>query len=92
MTASAYAPRYGRTGSEYLVLEAITQFDFLVGEWTVDVTSKAAATLPSYKGIWRAAKTLDGLGIVNEYDGGATWVPEYLRIEATRQVSAPASR
>ena len=41
-----------------------SQFDFLVAEWTVDVTSKAAATLPSYKGIWRAAKTLDGLGIV----------------------------
>ena len=43
-----------------------SQFDFLVGEWTVDVTSKAPGTPPQYRG-WRAAKTLNGLGIVDEY-------------------------
>src|SRR6266566_1966745 len=41
-----------------------SQFDFLVGEWTVDVTSKAPGTPPQYHGVWRAAKTLNGLGIV----------------------------
>ena len=44
-----------------------SQFDFLVGEWTVDVTSKAPGTPPQYHGVWRAAKTLNGLGIVDEY-------------------------
>ncbi len=44
-----------------------SQFDFLVGEWTVDVTSKAPGTPPRYHGLWRAAKTLNGLGIVDEY-------------------------
>jgi hypothetical protein len=158
-----------------------SQFDFLVGEWTVDVTSKAPGTPPQYHGVWRAAKTLNGLGIVDEYgvadeagrivyagttlrvfdtkaatwtmrymdqfggetgrwselvgvkegqemrveqrgqgpdgrttilkiryynirpnhfswaadrssDGGATWVRDYWRIEATRRVSTPSSR
>ena len=44
-----------------------SQFDFLVGEWTVDVTSKAPGTPPQYHGVWRAAKTLNGLGLVDEY-------------------------
>jgi hypothetical protein len=44
-----------------------SQFDFLVGEWTVDVTSKAPGTPPQYHGVWRAAKTLNGLGVVDEY-------------------------
>ena len=44
-----------------------SQFDFLLGEWTVDVTSKAPGTPPRYHGLWRAAKTLNGLGIVDEY-------------------------
>src|SRR5256885_5545438 len=44
-----------------------SQFDFLLGEWTVDVTSKAPGTPPQYRGVWRAAKTLNGLGIVDEY-------------------------
>lgn len=44
-----------------------SQFDFLVGEWTVDVTSKAPNAPPSYKGVWRAWKTLNGLGIIDEY-------------------------
>jgi len=43
------------------------QFDFLLGEWTVDVTSKAANAPPRYKGTWQARKTLNGLGIVDEY-------------------------
>ena len=158
-----------------------SQFDFLLGEWTVDVSSRAPGTPPRYQGVWRAAKTLNGLGIVDEYgvaddagrivyagttlrvfdtkagkwtmryvdawggetgrwselvgvkegpemhveqrgqaadgrttilkiryyniqpsrfswaadnssDGGATWVRDYLRIEATRRVKAPAPR
>jgi hypothetical protein len=44
-----------------------SQFDFLVGEWTVDVTSKSPATPPQYKAVWRAWKTLNGLGVVDEY-------------------------
>ena len=44
-----------------------SQFDFLIGEWAVDVTSKAANTPPRYKGVWQARKTLNGLGIVDEY-------------------------
>ena len=44
-----------------------SQFDFLLGEWTVDVTSKAANAPPRYKGTWQARKTLNGLGIVDEY-------------------------
>jgi len=44
-----------------------SQFDFLVGEWTVDVTSKGPGTPPQYHGVWHAAKTLNGLGIVDEY-------------------------
>jgi len=44
-----------------------SQFDFLVGEWTVDVTSKAPGAPPQYHGVWRAAKTLNGLGVVDEY-------------------------
>jgi hypothetical protein len=44
-----------------------SQFDFLVGEWTVDVRSKSAATPPQYEAVWRAWKTLNGLGIVDEY-------------------------
>jgi hypothetical protein len=44
-----------------------SQFDFLLGEWTVNVTSKATATPPQYKALWRAWKTLNGLGVVDEY-------------------------
>src|SRR5947207_1498888 len=44
-----------------------SQFDFLVGEWSVDVTSKSPGTPPRYHGVWRAAKTLNGLGMVDEY-------------------------
>lgn len=44
-----------------------SQFDFLLGEWTVDVTSKAPNTPPTYKGVWQAWKTLNGLGIIDEY-------------------------
>lgn len=44
-----------------------SQFDFLVGEWTVDVTSKASSTPPRYQGEWYAWKALNGLGIVDEY-------------------------
>ncbi len=158
-----------------------SQFDFLLGEWSVDVTSKSPGTPPRYHGVWRAAKTLNGLGMVDEFgvsddagrivyagttlrvfdtktatwtmryvdelggatgrwselvgvkqgsemhveqrgqspdgrttilkiryyniqpdhfswsadrssDGGATWVPEYLRLEATRGVSTPSSK
>jgi len=54
-----------------LVLKApppeASQFDFLLGEWTVDVASKAANTPPRYRGVWQARKTLNGLGIVDEY-------------------------
>ncbi len=44
-----------------------SQFDFLLGEWTVDVASKAPNVPPRYKGWWQARKTLNGLGIVDEY-------------------------
>lgn len=44
-----------------------SQFDFLVGEWTVDVASKSANAPPRYRGVWKARKTLNGLGIVDEY-------------------------
>lgn len=44
-----------------------SQFDFLLGEWTVDVTSKSPGTPPTYHGVWRASKTLNGLGVVDEY-------------------------
>lgn len=44
-----------------------SQFDFLLGEWTVEVTSKSPATPPRYQGVWRASKTLNGLGVVDEY-------------------------
>jgi hypothetical protein len=47
-----------------------SQFDFLLGEWTVDVASKAPGTPPQYHGVWRAAKTLNDLGIVDEYGVG----------------------
>ena len=44
-----------------------SQFDFLLGEWTTEVSSKAPGAPPRYHGVWRAAKTLNGLGIVDEY-------------------------
>ena len=47
-----------------------SQFDFLVGEWTVDVASKSANAPPRYRGVRQARKTLNGLGIVNEYAVG----------------------
>jgi hypothetical protein len=47
--------------------QAATQFDFLVGNWSVDVTSKAPNAPPHYRGEWSARKTLSGLGIVDEY-------------------------
>lgn len=47
-----------------------SQFDFLLGEWTVEVRSKAPNTPPRYTGTWQARKTLNGLGIVDEYAVG----------------------
>ncbi len=44
-----------------------SQFDFLVGEWTLDVTSKVPNAPPRYRGEWYAWKALNGLGIVDEY-------------------------
>src|SRR5437867_11653777 len=84
-----------------------SQFDFLLGEWTVDVSSKAPGTPPRYG---ERGQSADGRTTIlkircyniqpshfswasdHSSDGGATWVTEYLRIEATRRVKGPAAR
>ncbi|MCU0647071.1 MAG: hypothetical protein MUF00_03710 [Gemmatimonadaceae bacterium] len=49
-----------------------TQFDFLVGQWELTVTPKAAGLAqmihgaPRYVGTWKAWKAFDGLGIEDE--------------------------
>lgn len=43
------------------------QFDFLVGEWDLEMTSKAPNAPPRITGTWKAHKAFDGFGIIDEW-------------------------
>lgn len=51
---------------------AASQFDFLIGQWEVVVTPKASGLAarihgaPTFKGVWKAWKAMDGFGIEDE--------------------------
>ncbi len=57
-----------------------SQFDFLVGEWTVDVASKSANAPPRSRGVWQARKTLNGPGTtLRAFDTKTgTWTMRYI--------------